>query len=456
MRRVNFVVLFEGTWNDPDENPSVISKLKNSFLAEDSLQYVFIESGSGTYGWLYKKILGGAKGRDWDDVILAHYTAVRDKMRGVPLTVSEIDFYVFGFSRGAYQAKVFVNGLLKYGLNLDPDEFVDRLRRGVPAESSRHEVHVEYVGLFDTVCATDNCPLGMENVGIPSGIAFRHALAINEYRSEFLPQIMQLPNSDRRNQQWFIGSHSDVGWAYDEKSDGKWSNLSSKLLNYVAGNSPNAAATKTLGKIALKWMLEPCTGLRLKPDCPTLEPFDLFALCHLAVFFPYLIHDSYKSFTNCKGVTRRRHCDDPVFHETVRGVETLLSSNVYGKCGTISVQTISREDSATDVRGPVQDQLLNVAFRSLLRLDGGEVELPVSIIGNEENGRRVDKTVIRSEIEAAIGLYRGKTKDVQRILKRQALVGGSWGSVVRRFAAVYLDDRRRIARMLFGGSMSSC
>ena len=445
---MNFVCLFEGTWNDPQKNPSVISKLKDRYLIRDEKQHVFLFPGSGRYGWLHKRLKDGWKGRDWDDIVSVHYGAVREKIdelksKGEIRNASDVAFYVFGFSRGAYQAKVFINGLCRYGFSLEAKEFVEKIRIGAPVIPNRTKVRIKFVGLFDTVCATENCPLGLENPQIPSGIDFRHALAINEYRSAFEPQLLSLKGQMMRNQQWFIGCHSDIGWAYNP-AESKMNELVNWMQSGVTGSCPITISTSALGKIALHWVLESCKGLRLRDDFRRSDPLDLFAYCNMAVLFPYLIHDSYKSLTNIGGETKRRNCVGAVFHDSVRGVSGLLESEIYRADDKIPVQRVENRDGWFDTRGEEKKLSRGVAFSDLLKVKGGDVFLPVAIVGRD---RRIMKPRVQKEVSDSISLYRGKTKVAYRILKDLGLISESWGSFANRIGNDYLESCWRYYRL---------
>ena len=151
---MNVVFLFEGTYNSPNKNPSAISELYYHYEVDHFLhrrilpgemlgsgilrrlvndpnkgQVVRLISGTGTNGCCVRKWWNGITGGDWDCIVKTQYKRllriVQKLGNGKP---SEIQLYVFGFSRGAFQAKLFVNGISYFGLSKTPDEFVAAIK----------------------------------------------------------------------------------------------------------------------------------------------------------------------------------------------------------------------------------------------------------------------------------------------------------------------------------------
>lgn len=422
---INFVMLFEGTWNKEDENPSVISRLKRDYLLDDSkTQFVFLTPGSGKVGGLVTKVRGGIWGSDWGDIVCAQYKKAQECIRTQNLSLRNVHFYIFGFSRGAYQAKVFVNGLTRFGVDLTPKEFVQQLKTGAQSRSlsQTQKPIVKYVGLFDTVCATAHCPLGLENADIPPGIRVRHALASNEYRSEFAPQLLCNTNRIDREQEWFIGCHSDIGWAYNGPAeDGVLHKIGEFVMSAI--DNSNSAYTKTLGKIALAWILAPCSMLRVRPITQELFlPFNTTDFGHLTILFPYIVHDSYKAFTNLGGQTAKRMVGGPIFNATVRGVKTLANSRVFNSAPLIEVRRISGQDRHLTATGTISSISIGTYVNRLLGLDGGFVELPVSVVGKQENHFQQSKEAIHQEIMGLAKSFGHNYSHAYKILHKQDLV----------------------------------
>jgi hypothetical protein len=216
--------------------------------------------------------------------------------------------FLFGFSRGAYTARSLVGlirncGLLKrehrarieeaYKLyrDRDPKTHPNADQAAQFRAQYSHEPRVHCIGVWDTVGAlgvptsgpvgwfTRN-QYGFHDVRLSGRVdhAF-HALAIDERRKPFAPALWEIPDSDlqdaarsqRVEQVWFAGVHSDVGGGYPDCS-------------------PSDAA--------LLWMMdkaESC-GLALKPEARKgLNP-----KCDAA------LHDSMSTFYRAMGVFERR------------------------------------------------------------------------------------------------------------------------------------------------------
>jgi uncharacterized protein (DUF2235 family) len=167
--------------------------------------------------------------------------------------------FIFGFSRGAYTARVLAGMLCKVGLlsrgneelvpfawaryanreedERDPEEKKRKQEetRGFQNTFSRR-VPVEFIGVWDTVSS-------VRYAGCDQHFAFtfdnpivrktRHAMALDERRAYFRQNLWKEParaGQDLR-QVWFPGVHCDVGGGYAESESG-------------------------LAKMALRWMLD--------------------------------------------------------------------------------------------------------------------------------------------------------------------------------------------------------
>ncbi|KAF8630035.1 hypothetical protein AX15_003145 [Amanita polypyramis BW_CC] len=161
--------------------------------------------------------------------------------------------YLFGFSRGAYTARV-VAGML-YMVGVLRKEYIQLLDAAFDAYCSSHKVcqqfkksisasvDIEFVGVWDTVSSvgitSERLPYTSTNYAIKT---FRHALALDEWRTKFYPRMWgeltpdreqprdidfpeELTNANRNNwkyipptrdhtdvkEVWFAGDHGDVG-----------------------------------------------------------------------------------------------------------------------------------------------------------------------------------------------------------------------------------------------------
>lgn len=139
----------------------------------------------------------------------------------------QINLSVFGFSRGAAEARAFVNWL--YGLCEEADG--DRLFAGI-------RLRVDFLGIFDTVAsvgvagAFSNGPIGFEgrqswaddNMQVhPAVESCLHIVAAHEVRSTFPLDSVRLDDKYPQNVKEYVypGAHSDVGGGYHPKAQGK-------------------------------------------------------------------------------------------------------------------------------------------------------------------------------------------------------------------------------------------
>lgn len=281
----NIVILCDGTSNEISEDRTNILRLFGT-LEKNAEQIVYYDPGVGTFGaanhfsYYYRRgveILGLATGwglsinvKEAYQFLIDHYDdGYRDGKK-----VSEPDnIYLFGFSRGAYTARVLagfihVMGLLpKDNMNLLDYAYRAYTNIGKAADSDEDgkkgafdEVRlfqrilkpsypsIKLLGLFDTVSSMIEFNRYMKpqfkyhayttkNASVET---VRHAVAINEKRTMFRPQLWPEgnpfhPNHDftessevsrkgakKQNvkEVWFTGVHGDIGGGYPEKSSG--------------------------------------------------------------------------------------------------------------------------------------------------------------------------------------------------------------------------------------------
>lgn len=263
----NLVILCDGTGNELGgavaEAISAIrisNVLKLFRIAEKGKsQLVYYSPGVGTIGrvdWLYRwrqkflSVVGLATGYGLDDNVLGAYRFLAENWQ-------EGDrIYLFGFSRGAWTARVLAGMLHLIGL-VRPSQLnmceqaLATYKRAAKEDSMPLAWHfarvlgcrfptIHFLGAWDSVASVlvpradrmwipslETLPYTRSN---PSVRIFRHALALDERRRMFRvarwnqPQRF-VPNRFRPNdvleqdieQRWFAGVHSDVGGGYREE-----------------------------------------------------------------------------------------------------------------------------------------------------------------------------------------------------------------------------------------------
>ena len=295
----NIVLLFDGTSNEIAADRTNILRLFGTLRRTDE-QIVYYDPGVGTFGadnaWSrgWRKtveIWGLATGWGIDANVKQAYRFIVENYQAAPRDkkgkrIGEDDrLYLFGFSRGAYTARVLAGFIHSLGLirpeQLNLIDYAYRTYKGIsdhkapPVDSSGsgedegrsafadmriyertlkgHRPAIELLGLFDTVASV----IESGKIGLtlkthpfthrnPSVRAVRHAVAIDERRTMFRPEPWTpdqpfwgspFPPKDRPavpqdiKEVWFTGVHGDVG-----------------------GGSPEQESA--LIKVPLAWMIE--------------------------------------------------------------------------------------------------------------------------------------------------------------------------------------------------------
>lgn len=158
------------------------------------------------------------------------------------------EIYIFGFSRGAYTARVLAGMLCKVGLLTRGNEELvpfawkmyagnrnDDEARGFRDTFAR-EVPVSFIGVWDTVKSVryawkdPSFEYTQDNRIVKK---VRHALSLDERRSYFRQNMWRLlPRAGQDVLQiWFAGVHCDVGGGYLERQSG----LSKEALAWMVG-----------------------------------------------------------------------------------------------------------------------------------------------------------------------------------------------------------------------------
>lgn len=239
------VVFADGTWNRPEVDieedfPTNVLKLARAVRPEDSdgrPQQAFYDWGIGSY---YDKVSGGVTGKGLHKNIMDCYRYI------VQNYSPGDDVFLFGFSRGAYTVRCLsglINNcgylkrpnanLIQAAFNLyktagpknkpDGDNAVNFRRDN--CHGDRRDI--EFIGVWDTVGAMgipfsflglfeDRDEFYDTKLGRNVKVA-RHALAIDEQRTDFEPTVWELRPEIDMKQVWFCGSHGDVGGGYQAK-----------------------------------------------------------------------------------------------------------------------------------------------------------------------------------------------------------------------------------------------
>jgi uncharacterized protein (DUF2235 family) len=250
------VVCYDGTGNEYGPNNTNVVGIYNA-IVRNAEQVAFYDPGVGTFSflgrYLGKKIgilLGKAFGLGLVENVEDGYTYLMNTHRPGDKV------FIFGFSRGAFTARVLAAMIHKVGIlqkgsmNLIP--YATEIYFGTGNEAVAagfkstycHECKTHFVGVWDTVASLGHFfGKKFKDNRLNPDVAFgRHAISIDEMRKKFPVSLWDesaLPERQSIEQVWFAGVHSDVGGWYDERG---------------------------LSDIALIWMVEQAerAGLRLK------------------------------------------------------------------------------------------------------------------------------------------------------------------------------------------------
>lgn len=284
----NIVILFDGTSNEISSNRTNILRLFGC-LEKSADQVVYYSPGVGTFGaanalsYHWRKlveIVGMATGWGIDQNVKDAYRFVLDHYTPGKSGAARDRIYIFGYSRGAYTARVlagFINclGLIdKTNLNLLDSAFlaykaVNERGEGGGEDWSELNLYermlqpdhppIRLLGLFDTVASVwewgrygPRFRLHAATSLNPSVEAVRHAVALEERRCLYQPVLWPAgqdffgnrfkkakPRRQDLRERWFAGFHPDVG----------------------GGRSENQSA---LAKVPLVWMLNEVAQMGLE------------------------------------------------------------------------------------------------------------------------------------------------------------------------------------------------
>jgi len=220
MENSKIIICLDGTGNDPEdavqnigkdgkpEDDSISNVLKLHLLAGGKLdnsqvnprQQTYYYSGVGTRGSIFRRTLSSLFAKTEPEQI--QNEAYNDLCNAYK---KGDEIFIFGFSRGAAIARMLACKIEKKGVN-------------------GYTPKIKLLGVWDTVAAMGKPNLD-DNTRPISDVLFEndtisgavenavHLVSIDETRKAYRPTLMNV--SDRVEEIWFAGVHSDIGGGYN-------------------------------------------------------------------------------------------------------------------------------------------------------------------------------------------------------------------------------------------------
>jgi uncharacterized protein (DUF2235 family) len=250
----NIVICCDGTNNQFGICNTNVVRIVQILERDATRQVCYYDPGVGTLpDQSFRTRVGRTLSR-W--MALAFATDLHDKVCIAYAQLMEVwepgdQVFIFGFSRGAYTARVLAallhavglmprgnSQLLPYAFRLFAslrqnssreywavlNSFRSSFARPIPGRTDTH-FPVHFLGLWDTVSSVGwiwDPPAYPYTSKLSNVSIVRHAVAIDERRWFFRQnRITPQPRQDAR-EVWFAGVHSDVGGGYPEAQGGLW------------------------------------------------------------------------------------------------------------------------------------------------------------------------------------------------------------------------------------------
>ncbi|MDN6298406.1 MAG: DUF2235 domain-containing protein [Halomonas sp.] len=263
MTKQRLILLFDGTWNDPEDQTNVFRIAQRLHEYDgDVRQRFFYDPGVGN-GTL-DHFMGGIFGYGLSKNLLEGYEWLAKRY------TADDEIWVFGFSRGAYTARSLVGLIRKCGLLrivtpslLDKAEHIYRDKTLTPDDEAcaafrrgySRTPRVHFIGVWDTVGAlgvpgtnlSEHGKYAWHDTELSGAVDYAyHAVALDEHRAAYQVPLWVsedgLKKAQNRDveQRWFIGAHANVGGGYGDED--------------------------ALADIPLQWMMEKAFSAGLKLD----------------------------------------------------------------------------------------------------------------------------------------------------------------------------------------------
>jgi len=250
----NIVICCDGTNNKFGICNTNVVRLTQVAVQDPDRQLVYYDPGVGTLPEPSATTRIAKKISEWK--ALAFGTDIDDKVCTAYAHLMEFwqpgdNVFIFGFSRGAYTARVLAGFLHSLGLlpsgnqHLLPyamrifkslktnskgywglcDNFRWTFARPIVPGDDDRRFPVHFVGVWDTVSSVGwvwNPARYQFTYRNPSVKTVRHAVSIDERRAFFRQNLFGNVDGQDTLEMWFAGVHSDVGGGYPEVDGGLW------------------------------------------------------------------------------------------------------------------------------------------------------------------------------------------------------------------------------------------
>ncbi len=248
---IHYSVFFDGTGNNRDQEMTkpvdkrALSNIAKLFDAhkrnDDQINRAYIPGVGTPYPDIGDpgSTAGMAMGKDADKRIKKALELLDEEIAKVPAQqkIRLINITVFGFSRGAAEARAFVRDLAEQCQEKDGAWQY----KGLP-------LRVAFAGLFDTVCSAygnyGSAALSLngghnnwaEDMKLPPMVEQTvHMIAAHEARRRFPLDSTRIDADypDNTVEVWYPGVHSDVGGGYAPHEQGRENTISRFALNHM-------------------------------------------------------------------------------------------------------------------------------------------------------------------------------------------------------------------------------
>ncbi|KAL4253631.1 hypothetical protein ABKN59_003424 [Abortiporus biennis] len=306
----NIVLCFDGTGNKFGQENSNVVRFFRALQKDGPRQIIYYQPGIGTYNKrqfftrtfsTLASYLDQAVALHLNDHVKEGYKFLMDNYK------KGDKICLFGFSRGAYTARVLAAMLYKVGLlppgNHEQVDFAFSVYQTTGQEGvelSREfkktfalPVTVEFLGVWDTVSSVGLIPRSHPYTSVNYSVkTFRHALALDERRTRFRPNLWHEPTLIPGEQDLDVDDPESLLKPIDDKNRDAWvyqppNRMDADVLEVwfagahadVGGGSHTNAELDSLSFIPLRWMIKECydtnTGILFRPEILKSYGFDV-------------------------------------------------------------------------------------------------------------------------------------------------------------------------------------